>query len=1123
MIMQPDPWLETIVGEDGRYCLKTPLGKGGMSKVYKALDLHESTPSRPVYRAIKFLSVNLLDDLSSKLRFQREMKACLALTDPLIVRTLDFGVASLKSGRNRQEFPMIVMELIEGKTLHDLLRPRLSIPRSIHIAKQLAKALQAVHYGVVWEGKRIQFIHRDLKPANIFVIQEKDGSESIKLGDFGLVKWLGDLTEKSITHTGTYAGTPEYSAPEQIHQFKMVDNRADLYSFGCILYRMLSGTNPFGLADNASLVQWFTAHTEQSPRSLDPDLKVPGNLEAIIFRCLQKDPNLRFSSAAELSEALIRVESQVQSIVDPLETRLTQILWQEQERYQIEIRMKRKGKHLALLLSRSSLAPLDYSSLLEALKAKIADVAGDALTTLTLFSSPPGQVQPDWQTSIPLDISATAVTRIEGVNKDKDPNTSTPTQKREEETGSEDQSFDTAPPLDLKTYCFVRNPLMLSTSLPDPVPVVARAVKGFHDFSNAKKTSVLPLLRQWFLDPRPKIQAQAEEKIALLQQPVPEWFQALKTLKDLEKGSVAIWLSRYCIDPEKVLPRITASLLVEEEARKATVAAASVKPTQIPVLADKVLSYARPHPIILCYPFGPLLGHWTIALLLWGLLPPERLVQLVLAMLNPLIFIVMVLLLLALARFASGILKFINIAQVLREHPHSVGTSLLIGFVSLLYAVRIPLPIEMILVGGISLASFGLHLRQKLLAFRSPLLAVTELARLIPTNRELSLSDLKNKELDSYTPDQVQDLRITLGILEKVLHCGTIELFLQGKPRQIFKNVAHPFRFKNLYDKQVAQTKQRYEVLQGAQHLTSEDPWLAKPIGEGGRYRLDHLIGKGGMGKVYKGMDQQLHLPVAIKCMQEGLDYSPERLEQFQAEIQASIYLDNERVVRVLNFGAVSDPETESAPFPFLVMEYIPSPTLAQAMQEQPRWPSARVLHLAEEISLALDAIHKGVMVQGRRVTFVHRDLKPANIFLVKGKNGQESVKIADFGLVMMQHHKQPDPSGSGKFVGSVRYASPEQCQGNRRVDSRADLYSLGCILYELLSGSNPFGLPPQASTSQFMLAHLQKTPLPFPEQLRVPPKLAEVVLRCLKKSPDERYATATELRSSLLLARLSV
>ncbi|NJK61690.1 MAG: serine/threonine protein kinase [Synechococcaceae cyanobacterium SM2_3_1] len=202
---------------------------------------------------------------------------------------------------------------------------------------------------------------------------------------------------------------------------------------------------------------------------------------------------------------------------------------------------------------------------------------------------------------------------------------------------------------------------------------------------------------------------------------------------------------------------------------------------------------------------------------------------------------------------------------------------------------------------------------------------------------------------------------------------------------------------------------------------------------------------------------------------------------------------------------------------PYLVMEFVDAMTLAQAMQQQTRWPFRRAAHVAREIALALEAIHAGVIYQGETVAFVHRDLKPANIFLIKKIDGSETIKVADFGLVKMQGAMQTlSESRSGRFIGTARYASPEQCRGEETLDRRSDLYSLGCILYELLAGQNPFGLPSQSSPTQYLMAHVQKSVVPFRSQLGVPDSLTQIVDRCLHKDPGQRYSSATELQEAL-------
>ncbi len=293
------------------------------------------------------------------------------------------------------------------------------------------------------------------------------------------------------------------------------------------------------------------------------------------------------------------------------------------------------------------------------------------------------------------------------------------------------------------------------------------------------------------------------------------------------------------------------------------------------------------------------------------------------------------------------------------------------------------------------------------------------------------------------------------------------------------------------------------------------DTWIDSILD--GRYRLDQILGRGGMGKVYLATDLKLDIQVAIKMILQGATATSQDRERFQREMRACVLLQDSRIVKVMDFGFVTPQDSSEETIPFFVMEYVPAPTLAQVLRQQSPLPLSRALRLAHQIAAALQAVHKGVRVQGKRLQFVHRDLKPSNVFVVQDAMGQESIKLADFGLVKLQGDLSLESlTGTGTITGTPRYASPEQLTSSRRVDRRTDLYSWGCLTYEMLTGTNPFRLQEGATLFQWLNAHTHRKPYPFPPSLQIPNTLAQIVLRCLEKEPDSRYASMMELDQAL-------
>src|ERR687892_209294 len=268
------------------------------------------------------------------------------------------------------------------------------------------------------------------------------------------------------------------------------------------------------------------------------------------------------------------------------------------------------------------------------------------------------------------------------------------------------------------------------------------------------------------------------------------------------------------------------------------------------------------------------------------------------------------------------------------------------------------------------------------------------------------------------------------------------------------------------------------------------DGWIL-----GGRYQLDSLLGVGGMAKVYLASDRVLERQVAVKVLSPPYAQDPSFVERFRREARSAARLSHPNIVAVFDSGSDADQ-------PYLVMEYVAGQSLAELLARQGRLAPRRAAELAVQVCAALAAAH----AQG----LVHRDVKPANVLV--GDDGQ--VKVADFGIAKAA--ATATLTGTGTVLGTAAYLSPEQAQGVP-VDARSDLYSLGCVLYELLCGSPPFGSGPDSPQVAVASRHVSEPPEPpSARNLQVDPGLDAVVLTALAKDPAQRYQRAVELRDAL-------
>jgi serine/threonine-protein kinase len=268
-----------------KYRVERVLGVGGMGVVVAArhLELDERV-------AIKFLLPQVITDGAAVARFAKEARAAVKIKGEHVARVIDTG--KLSNGA-----PYIVMEYLEGRDLGTWIAEQgpLTIEQAITFVLEACEAIAEAH--------RLGIVHRDLKPANLFVIRRPDGAPSVKVLDFGISKANGDRNSpEGVTTTSAVMGSPMYMSPEQMRSSRDVDARSDIWSLGVILYELLTLEPPFAGDSLPALVLKIADGPPRSLRSALPS--APERLEAIILRCLEKDPSRRFQSVADLAEAL---------------------------------------------------------------------------------------------------------------------------------------------------------------------------------------------------------------------------------------------------------------------------------------------------------------------------------------------------------------------------------------------------------------------------------------------------------------------------------------------------------------------------------------------------------------------------------------------------------------------------------------------------------------------------------------------------------------------------------------------------------------------------------------------------------------------------------------------------
>lgn len=271
-----------------------------------------------------------------------------------------------------------------------------------------------------------------------------------------------------------------------------------------------------------------------------------------------------------------------------------------------------------------------------------------------------------------------------------------------------------------------------------------------------------------------------------------------------------------------------------------------------------------------------------------------------------------------------------------------------------------------------------------------------------------------------------------------------------------------------------------------------------------GKYRVERVLGQGGMGAVLSARHEQLGQAVALKVLHPTACESEESVARFMREAQLAAALESDHVVRIFDVGTLEDG------VPFMVMERLLGEDLGQVLERRGPLPVEAAVECVYQATLGVADAHAA--------GFVHRDLKPSNLFLTRRRDGSAWVKVLDFGISKAMTDSVGDIhlTRTRTIVGSPLYMSPEQVRNSKRVDLRSDLWSLGVILHELLSGKPPF----DGETLPGVCARIAADP---PDPLGrddVPDELRELLDRCLQKDPDRRFGSALELSEALAALR---
>jgi eukaryotic-like serine/threonine-protein kinase len=275
-----------------------------------------------------------------------------------------------------------------------------------------------------------------------------------------------------------------------------------------------------------------------------------------------------------------------------------------------------------------------------------------------------------------------------------------------------------------------------------------------------------------------------------------------------------------------------------------------------------------------------------------------------------------------------------------------------------------------------------------------------------------------------------------------------------------------------------------------------------------GKYRVRRLIGEGGMGAVYEGVNISLEKRVAIKIMHADIARDRELVARFVREAKAAAQIDSRHIIDVLDLGDLGNGDR------YMVMEFLEGESLSERLKRRIRLGSHEIAPLAIQLLEGLAKVHEAAIL--------HRDLKPANIFLAKNEGGGEVVKLLDFGICKMINQAKKDRGSGevstavGNLMGTLPYMAPEHIEhGPKKLDARSDLYSVGVILYRAVAGKTLYNAPHIAGLiAQMRAGHAVHLRDAVPD---VDPAFAEIVDKAVAWDPNARYQTARDLATALL------
>jgi serine/threonine-protein kinase len=277
-----------------------------------------------------------------------------------------------------------------------------------------------------------------------------------------------------------------------------------------------------------------------------------------------------------------------------------------------------------------------------------------------------------------------------------------------------------------------------------------------------------------------------------------------------------------------------------------------------------------------------------------------------------------------------------------------------------------------------------------------------------------------------------------------------------------------------------------------------QEAFVAKQLGQ---YRLRRLLGSGGMGEVYLAEHQMMKRPCAIKVIRPEKAGDPQVLARFEREVQATAKLSHWNSIDIYDYGRTADGTF------YYVMEFLPGHNMGEIVQDYGPMPAGRVVYLMRQVCDALAEAHSHGLV--------HRDIKPANIFCAYRGGMFDVAKLLDFGLAKpLSDVQEAGLTQEGTITGSPLFMSPEQATGSNEVDERSDIYSLGAVMYLMVTGKPPFNYP---QPIKVLVAHASEMPV-SPREINpaIPVELAEIILRCLEKQPEDRFQDVATLAEQL-------